>query len=231
MEKAINYRHLKILALIAMTVDHIGAILMTGEESLRIIGRVSFPIFLFMIINSAKHTSDYMAFMKRLLIFSAASMIPYYLAFHSFYNVGFIYAITIAFTAGIDSLLIQYRMEERICTGTLAMTVILPFFMLADKEMFRFCWYAIGMGLIIYYRGSLGIAVCIILSTALAYTFGMFDLSNNVSVIISLPVYWFLFAYDKQMVYKKQTPFQKYFYYIYYPAHLLFLVAIKGVIV
>ena len=40
---------LKWIAIIAMVIDHIGAVLYPGELPLRVIGRLSFPIFCFVL--------------------------------------------------------------------------------------------------------------------------------------------------------------------------------------
>ena len=49
---------LKILALIAMTCDHIGFLLFPQYEFLRWIGRLAFPIFAYMIAEGAKYTKN-----------------------------------------------------------------------------------------------------------------------------------------------------------------------------
>ena len=49
---------LKIIALIAMTIDHVGLILLPQVELLRIIGRLSFPIFAYMIAEGCFFTHD-----------------------------------------------------------------------------------------------------------------------------------------------------------------------------
>lgn len=47
---------LKILAAITMTVDHIGAYLFPGVLWMRVVGRLAFPIFAFMVGQGARHT-------------------------------------------------------------------------------------------------------------------------------------------------------------------------------
>lgn len=66
---------LKIIACIAMLVDHIGY--WHNLVPLRIIGRIAFPIFLFLIYNGYRHTSDKRKYVFRLLIFAFISQVPF----------------------------------------------------------------------------------------------------------------------------------------------------------
>ena len=47
---------LKILALIAMTIDHVGVMLFPESVWLRVIGRLAFPIFAYMIAEGCHYT-------------------------------------------------------------------------------------------------------------------------------------------------------------------------------
>ena len=49
---------LKVIAAITMTVDHIGVIFFPSSNILRIIGRIAFPIFAFMIAEGCKYTKN-----------------------------------------------------------------------------------------------------------------------------------------------------------------------------
>lgn len=83
---------LKIIAIVTMLIDHIGAsILETYMEFypewrmcyyiLRLIGRVAFPIFIFLLIEGFHYTSNRWKYAKNLLIFGFLSEIPFDLAF------------------------------------------------------------------------------------------------------------------------------------------------------
>ena len=49
---------LKLIALLAMTIDHIGAYLLPQYSILRIIGRLAFPVFAYMIAEGCKYTKN-----------------------------------------------------------------------------------------------------------------------------------------------------------------------------
>lgn len=72
---------LKLLAIITMTIDHIGAVLLSEYDWLRIIGRLAFPIYCFLIVNGFRHTSNVKKYIGRLFLFALLSEIPFDLVF------------------------------------------------------------------------------------------------------------------------------------------------------
>ncbi len=73
---------LKLLAVITMIIDHTGAVLFPDFIILRMIGRLSFPIYAYFISEGLLHTSNIKKYLLRLLAFAIVSEIPYDLAFH-----------------------------------------------------------------------------------------------------------------------------------------------------
>lgn len=107
-KKVLNGNILKTIALMAMLIDHIGSLIIypmylnaciidgvhvMGELIpknakyiywmyliLRIIGRIAYPIFAFMIVEGFLHTKDLKKYLSRLLLFAAISEVPYDIA-------------------------------------------------------------------------------------------------------------------------------------------------------
>ncbi|MBN1463884.1 MAG: hypothetical protein JW922_09465 [Paludibacteraceae bacterium] len=75
---------IKIIAIITMTVDHIGLFLFPTMPSLRLIGRFSFPFFAWLIASGEQHTKNVKKYAMRLLLFGLISQIPYALLFADF---------------------------------------------------------------------------------------------------------------------------------------------------
>lgn len=77
----LNSFQLKCIAIITMAIDHTGAVLFPGIWIYRYIGRIAFPVFSFLLVEGFFHTRDIRKYMVRLGVFAVLSEIPYDLAF------------------------------------------------------------------------------------------------------------------------------------------------------
>lgn len=66
---------LRIIACVAMLLDHIG--FCNGNMLLRAVGRIAFPIFVYLICNGFRHTSCRWRYALRLGLFALISQIPF----------------------------------------------------------------------------------------------------------------------------------------------------------
>ena len=71
---------LRVIACGAMLLDHIGYAF--GIAQLRIVGRIAFPIFVYLICNGYRHTSHPAKYALRLGIFALISQVPFALFCH-----------------------------------------------------------------------------------------------------------------------------------------------------
>ena len=78
-----NVLILKIIALVSMIIDHYGAIFHSDIDLYRIIGRLAFPIYCFLLVEGYFHTKDVKKYAKRLFIFALVSEIPFDFAFYN----------------------------------------------------------------------------------------------------------------------------------------------------
>ena len=77
---------LKIIALLAMLTDHIGevyALSIPNAFLLRMIGRLAFPLYAYMIAEGCRHTSNIKKYALRLGVFALISEIPFDLCFEN----------------------------------------------------------------------------------------------------------------------------------------------------
>lgn len=77
---------LKILAMAAMTCDHIGLQLLPQFGVLRIIGRLALPIYAYMIAEGCRYTHDRKNYLLRILALAMLCQVVYFAAMGSLYQ-------------------------------------------------------------------------------------------------------------------------------------------------
>ncbi|MCL1863103.1 MAG: conjugal transfer protein TraX [Defluviitaleaceae bacterium] len=73
---------LKIVALVSMLIDHVGAVFFPDMTILRVVGRIAFPVFVYLIAEGFRRTKSPWKFVARLGVFAIISEIPFDLAFN-----------------------------------------------------------------------------------------------------------------------------------------------------
>ena len=66
---------LKLIAAVSMLCDHAGLILFPSVPVLRLIGRLAFPIYAYLIVNGYQKTSSVKRYLTRLIAFAAISLL------------------------------------------------------------------------------------------------------------------------------------------------------------
>ncbi len=79
MKKGISQEGLKIIACLSMLMDHIGVVLIP-LTILRILGRLSFPLFCFLLAEGFRHTKNRRRYAFRLLLCGLMAELPFDLA-------------------------------------------------------------------------------------------------------------------------------------------------------
>lgn len=231
-----NSFHLKLIAITCMFIDHLAAYVLLDYFNInyssdfimqlpiapnyiymimRSIGRIAFPIYCFLIAQGLYYTKDAKKYLTRLLIFAFVSEIPFDLA-----GSKQIFAIG------------SFNVYFTLFFGLLAIAAIDKY--KSDK------WYET----IIISLGSLALCggICELLGTDYGYH-GVFAIgffyflqrSRILSSLVVLPAFGFeshlpavfltgpiIFFYNG-----KQGPKLKYFFYTFYPVHLLILYFIR----
>lgn len=202
---------LKCIAIVSMALDHTGAVLYPSQIWLRCLGRIAFPIFCFLIVEGFFHTHDVRRYMGRLGVFALISEIPYDLAFrgvpleYAHQNVFFTLLI------GIGMMVLLERNREWPVKAVILLLAM---------------WLAVLIRSDYNFRGVLLIFVFYIFheSRWLAVTAGGLwnflyqGVIQKYGVLSVLPLALYNGERGRKM---------KYFFYIFYPAHLLLLYGIS----
>lgn len=70
------------IAIVSMVVDHLGLFFFPQFFTLRIIGRLAFPLFAWFIANGAQYTRNVKVYFLRLFVLALATQLPYWYSFH-----------------------------------------------------------------------------------------------------------------------------------------------------
>ena len=102
--KGLTGSQLKLIALIAMTCDHVGKILFPEQIWLQVIGRLAFPIFAYMISEGCRYTRNRAKYLLTMTAFAAVCQIVYFVALGSLYQCIFVtFSLSIALIYLIDN--------------------------------------------------------------------------------------------------------------------------------
>ena len=96
---------LKIIAMVSMLCDHIGILFFPGLEIFRIIGRIAFPIFAFMIAEGCRYTKNRAKYLGMIMAMAIAFQAVYFVAMGSLYQGSLVtFSLAIILIYAIDGL-------------------------------------------------------------------------------------------------------------------------------
>ena len=206
---------LKVIALLTMTIDHMGFILFPQALWMRGVGRLAFPIFCFTLTEGFRHTHDLKMYMKRMLVVGILSEIPFNLA-----ESGQIFSLdhqNVFFTLLIG-LIMLYYCEKASGTVMKAEVVILA---MCAAEFLRTDYGALGVLLIaIYWFTRKHKWDQAFLSGGWNFLFGIPIQDAGIFAILPIALYN-----------GRKGRSTGYFFYMYYPVHLLILYGLSQMIV
>ena len=91
---------LKLIAAAAMLSDHVAYVFLDGNYAVRAFGRLAFPIFAFFVAEGYRYTKDVKKYAVRMLVFALIAQAPYALAFGKpFYEPNVIFTLLLALLA------------------------------------------------------------------------------------------------------------------------------------
>lgn len=203
---------LKLLAMLAMTADHIGAVFFPEIPLLRWIGRLAMPVLCFFIGEGLRHTRSPRRYLLRLTWFALLSELPFDLAFYGGIEWGH---QNVYFTLALG-LLALWAIQSRGMEGwLLALTAALAAELLG-------CDYGMYGVLLILLLDRFHRARSEQLAGAALLNLAFFGLQTQTLSLIALPLLW---LYNG-----KRGRDDRRLFYLYYPAHLCVLGILRFVL-
>lgn len=222
---------IKILAAALMVIDHIGVVLMHEGGILRILGRISMPLFAFMIAEGAKYTKNKTKYLGMIAGLATICQLVYYFVLNDLYMCILVtFSLSIALIYTLNFVKWAYLSNK----GTLAEKILSPIFFF-------------GLTALVYYLNSIfqidygffGIMMPVFASLTDMRGYEIpkgarWIESHYVRVLLMAvpmlirmidcePIMWYSFiALPILLLYseKRGKWKMKYFFYIFYPLHL-----------
>ena len=212
--KCLDAFTLKMIAIITMVIDHTGAVLFPYNIWFRMIGRLSFPIFAFFIVEGFAHTGNMVKYVSRMLFFALLTEPVFDFAFYGKIYFGY-QNVMFTFLAALLGLSVMEIVKKRISNDFAAKLVSLGVIITAAllAQFLHTDYGAFGVMLVyVYYelrerffeKHFLSTLVQVVCETGI----------SRLSAFSTIPL----------MLYNgKRGIGIKYLFYTFYPAHLLVL--------
>lgn len=240
MKATLNANKIKIIAIIAMTIDHIAWLLFPGYPrelvpiAMHIIGRITCPIMCYFIAEGYHHSKNLSKYTQRLFLFAIISHFAYIFASESFVDwrsfIPFYYGDLLNQTSvmwplawGLVMLRIAY--SEKIKENLKPLLIILICLITFPSDwscIASLCVLAFGTN-----RGNfkkqMAWMVLYVAMYAAVYFFALDKVYGlmQMAVVLAIPI---LMLYNGQRGSSKRiNRFMKWLFYIYYPLHLFII--------
>ena len=213
---------LKIIAIVTMVSDHVGKILYPDLLLLQIIGRLSFPLFAYLVVLGVESTKKPRKYMATLFSFAVIAQFPYFLAF----GIQPFDRLNILFSLFLCALTIYFYNKR----NPLAFVPLLLSIILMTEGSYYVVLTAVGMKLL---TDKPKIGALALLALNLQFLF-IPDLESRIQ-ILSLLTVPLIFLHIKGWLKKEilipenslAYSTRKYFFYVFYPLHLALLFLIN----
>ncbi len=198
---------LKLIAIITMIIDHVGFVFFPQLEILRIIGRISIPIFSYQLTQGYKHTSNLKRYIFRLFFFGMISQIPFFIIIDP-------KKLNIIITLFFSAIFLRFFEKKKYIIALLILAM--PFVFSMDGDYLFFV-----MTFIFYKFPKQKLSILLLQSINILVYYFVIDCYINLFYILGVLLVLY-FPRDKFKV-----SIGKWFFYWFYPIHLIWLILIR----
>ena len=223
----LNGNHLKLIAAFAMLLDHAGILLFPQVRLLRILGRLAYPIFAFMIAEGCRYTKNKLRYF--LMVFGlgiACQLVYYFFSGDTYLNILLTFSASILLIYTLQAAHSAQTVKKQalwsilFCAGFLAVYGLTLF-----VEIDYGFWGIMTPVLAAFFpeKGKAGSKL-----PALMISAGLLFLAADLGGV----QYYALLAVPLLLLYsgKRGRANLKYFFYIFYPVHLAVLQGIAWLV-
>jgi len=246
MKKVFNAFQIKLIAIVTMVVDHAGIVFFPGVIAFRIIGRIAFPLFAFFITEGFRHTRSVKKYLFRLFFCAVLFQIPDWVfgsetmrrifiswGWESVPQVNYVLNIFATLFLGLAAISLYEKLKEKHIayswTAVTAMAVI--------AQIIGADYGAYGVFyIIVFYIAGKDIRKILIGGVILHGLYALYEAVSSyaVSGVIAFPhsiqLYSLLSIGIIALYNGEQGRKMKYFFYLFYPFHMIVLYVIDALI-
>lgn len=214
---------LKLLALVTMTIDHIGMVLFPHQMIWRIIGRLAFPIFAYFIAEGCRYTGNRKKYLLTMAALAAICQLVYFFALGSLYQCVLVtFSLAILWIYALDgavkgNTVTSWLAAAGVSIAVIFVSVFLPRLLGGTDFDIDYGFWGILLPVLTYFPKNKWrrLAVFALVLVSLCLTIGGVQWFSLLTLI---PLALYSGKRGKRRL--------KNLFYIYYPAHL---VAIYGI--
>lgn len=203
---------LKLFALVTMTIDHIGVQLFPQLPLLRILGRLSLPVFAYLIAEGCRHTHNRKRYLLRLAGLGALCQAVYFLAEGSLYMCILVtFSLSVLLVDALDAAVREQKPSSRLYALGVSAAVVfvcegLPTLLSGTDFSVDYGLLGVLLPVFAYFGGLPAMAGCLVL----------------LCLRLGGRQWWSLLALLPLLCYNGERGKHRMgaFFYLYYPLHL-----------
>jgi hypothetical protein len=197
---------LRIIALIAMAIDHIGLVFFPDYFIFRIIGRLAFPLFAFGIAQGYLYTKNLSKYLQRILLLALISQPIFYLLINQ-ENLNICFTLTLGL-----SVIYLYDKGKHWWVKVFGIILIL---FLGEWLQVEYGAYGILLILCLYvFKNNI---LLILFGSLLMFAQALLNYSQILNLFAIIPLFLVYYIKDKRI------KMNRWVQYLFYPVHLLII--------
>ncbi len=220
----LNNNQLKIIAMVSMLLDHLGLMLLPQYIILRVLGRLAFPIFAYMIAEGCRYTKNRPRYLMHLILPALLIQGVYTIAMGSLYqNILVTFALSVITVFAIDGFVKKKTAAScavmvTSLAGVLLASVVAPILLKDHGFAIDYGFWGMLLPVAVYFTPQK--AGKLVSTSVILLIRGILFGELKWFALLALPL---LLFYNGE----RGKLNLKYLFYVFYPAHLVVLYAVQ----